>query len=165
MNTPAKLSQLMMALELPSEEYQNYFDRQTGRVVMAQDAILSALEEGDDEVLADLVEEGNKEMEVSKAIANDNGSRFLSLPDQFDFNEYEQMERFISSLKNKKAAEQLWRAINGRGAFRHFKDTIHSLGIQDQWYQFRDEAMKQFIMEWAEENDVLLEDDTHSPNK
>ncbi|EWT06537.1 hypothetical protein N864_20605 [Intrasporangium chromatireducens Q5-1] len=30
-------------------------------------------------------------------------------------------------------------AIRGRGAFRRFKDTVHDLGLADQWYAFSDE--------------------------
>jgi hypothetical protein len=33
------------------------------------------------------------------------------------------MERFIGTVENAEAAEQLWRAIKGKGAFRYFKDT------------------------------------------
>ncbi len=39
-----------MAFEMPSEEYQSYLDKQTGRVVMVQSEILSAVEERDEEV-------------------------------------------------------------------------------------------------------------------
>jgi hypothetical protein len=165
MNTPAKLSDLMMALEFETEEYRTYFDRDTGRTVAVESTVLSAVEEGDEEDLADLVEEGNEELEIAKAIINDDGSRFLSPPDKFDFHEYAQMERFIDSLKNDDIADQLWRAIKGPGAFRYFKDTIHRLGIQEKWYQFRDQAMKQFIIEWAKDNDILFEDDTRKPHK
>jgi hypothetical protein len=68
-------------------------------------------------------------------------------------------------MEPEEAADQLWRAIKGPGAFRYFKDTIHRLGMQEKWYQFRDEAMKQFIIEWAKDNDILFEDDTRKRHK
>jgi hypothetical protein len=52
------------------------------------------------------------------------------------------MEEFIGSVADADAAEQLGRATRGKGAFRHFKDTLHRLSLQDQWYRYRDEAMK-----------------------
>jgi hypothetical protein len=69
------------------------------------------------------------------------------------------MERFIRDLSDQDAVEQLWRAIKGRGAFRHFKDTAARLGLLHQWYDYRDDAMKRFVIDWAEANDVPYEDD------
>jgi hypothetical protein len=164
MNPPAKLSDLIMAMEMEFEDYRSYFDRQTGRIVTVESSLLSAIEEGDEEEL-DLAEWEEKDLEIARAIASDDGKRFLPGPDKFDFHEYRQMERFIGSLDDEKAADQLWRAIRGRGAFRYFKDTIHRLGIQNEWYQFRDEALRQFVIGWAGENEVPFEDDTggHEP--
>lgn len=57
------------------------------------------------------------------------------------------------------AAEQLWRAIKGKGAFRYFKDTASRLGLLQQWYRYRDSAMKEFVIEWAEAHKVSFVDD------
>jgi hypothetical protein len=70
------------------------------------------------------------------------------------------MERFIGTVENTQAAEELWRAIKGKGAFRYFKDTGHRLGLLDQWYHYRDEAVKEHVIAWAEANQVTVEDDT-----
>ena len=69
------------------------------------------------------------------------------------------MERFSRSLEDESAAEQLWRAIKGKGAFRHFKDTLHRLKIEKQWYEYRDKAMKEFVIDWAESHGVAYIDD------
>jgi hypothetical protein len=159
MNPPAKLSDLIMAMEMEFEDYRSYFDRKTGRIVTLESSMLSAMEEGDEEEF-DLADWEEEELEIARAIVDDDGKRFLPGPDRFDFHEYRQMERFVNSLDNARAADQLWRAIKGRGAFRYFKDTIQRLGIQNEWYQFRDEALRQFVIEWAKENEVLFEDDT-----
>lgn len=45
---------------------------------------------------------------------------------------YRHMEEFIGSVADADAADQLGRAIRGKGAFRYFKDTLHRLGLQDQ---------------------------------
>lgn len=59
------------------------------------------------------------------------------------------MERFCYSIKNERKMGALLEAINGRGAFRRFKDKVISLGLDDQWYQYRDECYKQFAMDWC----------------
>ena len=69
------------------------------------------------------------------------------------------MERFIGTVENTDAAEQLWRAIKGKGAFRYFKDTASRLGVLERWFQYREEAMREFVVSWAEANNVPCEDD------
>lgn len=160
MNPQVKLSDLMTALEMDMEEYQNYIDRRTGELVTVESRILSALEDGEEGELEHLADWQKEELEIAREIVKDDGSRFLVGPDKFDFHEYRQMERFIQSLTDENAANQLWRSIKGRGAFRYFKDTLHRLGLQDQWYEFRDEAMRRFVVDWAKENGVSYVDDT-----
>jgi hypothetical protein len=71
------------------------------------------------------------------------------------------MERFIRTLPDD-AADQLWRAIKGPGAFRHFKDTARRLELLNQWYQYRNAAIKEFVLDWAKDNDVPVDDGTRA---
>jgi hypothetical protein len=160
MNPPAKLSDLIDLLLMDSPEHDRRFDRQTGKMISVEHSILSAVEEGRIDQLTDLPDWQKKEVEIAWALCEDAGERFLRPPNKFDFHEYHQMERFIGTLSYESAVDQLWRAIKGKGAFRYFKDTLHRLGIQDEWYRYRDAAMKKIVIEWAEANNVLYEDDT-----
>ena len=81
---------------------------------------------------------------------------FYRLPDQRDIDDYRTMEEFISTLSGS-AAARLSSAISGRGAFRRFKDTVHSLGLSDQWYEFEDSAHKRIAIRWCEENGLEWE--------
>ncbi len=132
------------------------FDRQTGRIVSVERHILSAFEEGQEDDLGDIPDWQKEELDIARAMAKDDGQRFIDAPDKFDFHEYREMERFIGSVENTEAAEQLWRAIKGKGAFRCFKDTASRLGLLERWYQYRDHAMKKFVVAWAETNIVPL---------
>jgi hypothetical protein len=164
MNPPVKLSDLIFALESDSEEIETYFDRHTGLIVRVEGTVLSAVKEGDDEELTDLPDWQKEEVETARAIADDAGDRFIDPPGKFEFHEYRHMESFIRSLPEGETAEELWRAIKGRGAFRYFKDTLYRLGIQDSWYRYRDAAMKEFVIEWAVANNVPYQDDTKDPH-
>ncbi len=159
MNPPAKLSDLILAMEIPSEEFRTYFDRKTGAVVSVEGTILSSLEDGEEEDLDDLAGWQKEEYELAKEIVSDDGSRFLPPPDKSEFHEYRVMEDFIRSIDDDKSANELSRAIKGRGAFRYFKDTLHRLGIQQSWYDYLEKAQKEFVIEWAKENNVDFEDD------
>ena len=157
---PVKLSELIEALEFDSDEFGNWVDLQTGSVVRLAHSLISAVEEDDKDALESMADWEKEEVEIAKAIVADSGERFVDAPDKFDFNEYRQMERFIGTVEDRAAAEQLWRAIKGKGAFRHFKDTANRLGMLKQWFEYRDEAMKEFVRDWAEAHQIPVVDDT-----
>jgi hypothetical protein len=160
---PVKISDLIQVLEFDSDEYGNWVDLQTGSVVRLAHSLISAIEEGDEEALESMADWEKEEVEIAKVIVADSGERFVDAPDKFDFHEYRQMERFIGTVEDSAAAEQLWRAIKGNGAFRYFKDTASRLGVLKQWYQYHDNALKEFVRDWAEAHQIPIVDDT-SPN-
>ncbi len=156
---PIRISELVEALEFDSDEHVNRVDLQEGRVVMVDNSVLGDVEEGDEEALREVPDWQKPEVEIARAIVNDSAGRFVDAPSKFDFHEYRQMERFIRTVNDADTAEQLWRAIKGKGAFRYFKDTAHRQGLLDRWYRFRDEAMKEFAIEWAQAHKVSYVDD------
>jgi hypothetical protein len=158
---PVKLSELIEALEFDSDERVTNVDLQTGCVVSVDRSLLSAVEEEDEAALRDLPDWEKPELEIARAIVDDSGERFVAAPDKFEFQEYRQMERFIGTVDDAEAAEQLWRAIKGKGAYRYFKDTASRLGRLKQWYQYRDEAVKEFVVAWAEGRQIPLVDDVN----
>lgn len=161
---PIKLSELIDALEFGSDEHVAQVDLQNGCVVTVDCSVLSAVEEGDEDSLRDLPDWQSEEVEIARAIVEDSGERFVDVPDKFDFHEYRQMERFIGTVEDSEAAEQLWRAIKGKGAFRYFKDTASRLGLLQQWYRYRDTAMREFVIAWAEAHDIPLAEDIDEKN-
>ncbi|GHU68045.1 hypothetical protein FACS1894184_09110 [Clostridia bacterium] len=50
-------------------------------------------------------------------------------------------------------------AIQGKGAFRRFKDTMRYVGLEDEWYRFKDAAYKLKAIEWCDENEIPYIDD------
>ena len=45
-------------------------------------------------------------------------------------------------------------AIHGAGAFRTFRSVIRRLGIEDDWFHFRQTAFEDIAKEWLEANDI-----------
>ncbi len=162
---PVKLSELIQALEFDSDEYGNWVDLQTGSVVCVERSLISAVEENDDDALESMAAWEKQGVEIAKAMVENSGERFVDVPSKFDFHEYRHMERFIGTVEDSAAAEQLWRAIKGQGAFRCFKDTAHRLGLLKQWYAYRDNAMKEFVRDWAEAHQIPVVDDTPPKRK
>jgi hypothetical protein len=52
----------------------------------------------------------------------------------------------------------LFGAIQGRGAFRRFKDGIREHDIEKQWYEFKEKKLKELVIEWCEEKDLIIEE-------
>lgn len=162
-----KLSDLLDSLHFNSPEASFFVDLQTGRVEMVTEMVLRTVEDEDEEeeTLDEDPDWQDEEFALAKAIAADSGERFLPAPSPFDFHEYRHMERFIGDLEDDRAAEELWRAIRGRGAFRCFKDTAHRLGLLDRWFSYRDSAMEKFVRDWAEANKVPVVENTRTDSR
>jgi hypothetical protein len=59
------------------------------------------------------------------------------------------MEWFIATLEDANRAERLGIAIEGRGAFRRFKDVLSRWpGEMDRWLAFSDERKRGRAREW-----------------
>ena len=68
---------------------------------------------------------------------------------------YQWMVDFVDDMvapADEDAAEKLSIALNGKGAFRRFKDTLHRLDEQwlQAWYQWRDKQLKAAVEEWLQ---------------
>lgn len=129
MPAKAKLSAILDALSFQGDETHVCLDRETGEVVVLSDEELRAAEDEDDP--ADYPEWQRPNIEQAKAVQADSAGRFVPLPDRFDINEWDMMRDFASSQKDEGVAEDLLQAIQGRGAFRYFKDRVHEAGLAD----------------------------------
>ena len=79
---------------------------------------------------------------------------YIPLPGQYDINEYRIMEEFIYELPEGKNQDVLARTIQGRGAFRRFKDKLYDLNLEKHWYQYRDEAYEKIARQWCERHKI-----------
>jgi hypothetical protein len=157
MSRPARLQDILEALEFTSDESHHYFDRTTGKVELVTDEDMSAAE--DDELEDDAPDWQRESIELARAVANDTSNRFVALPDSFDLDEWDMMERFASQS----GQDALLDAIRGKGAFRRFKDAINRLGMADRWHEFRDDKMRAIALEWCRDNDIEVDDSPPSP--
>jgi hypothetical protein len=71
---------------------------------------------------------------------------------------YRDMEEFVERVRDPRARELLARAIEGRGAFRRFKDTLFEFPeLRELWFRFRDARMERRAIEWLADAGVLDE--------
>lgn len=64
------------------------------------------------------------------------------------------MEEFIWDLPEGEVQDKLERAIQGRGAFRRFKDMVYDLDIEQKWYDYEGESHKKIAIEWCKDNNI-----------
>ena len=129
-----KLDVILDAIEMADDNYTYFLDLETGESVFLADELITGL---DNEGLEDEIEE--------------NLERYLRLPTKFEIHEYHIMEEFIWTLKGDRA-DKLEHAIQGRGAFRRFKDMVDRMGISQQWYDFQAEYYRKLAIEWCQEH-------------
>lgn len=68
------------------------------------------------------------------------------------------MQEFIYSLEDEFIQDELLDAINGRRAFRRFKDTLYEYGIENKWYEYRDKAYRKIALDWLDANNIKYEE-------
>ena len=132
-----KLNDIIDAIEMTDQYTENYLDATTGKIEYINDMVMGQDEK--DEIYERLDEHG-----------------FYRLPTSFDIREYDIMEDFIAGMPEG-LQERMYDAIQGRGAFRRFKDMVYDMGIEQVWYDFQNEAYKRMAARWCEENGVDYE--------
>ena len=76
----------------------------------------------------------------------------IILPTQYEINEYQIMADFIEIIENEKIKEKLQNIIQGKGAFRRFKDYCFQVNIIQDWYRFKEKKYKEIAIEWCKQN-------------
>ncbi len=63
--------------------------------------------------------------------------------------QYRWMERFIATVDESELRDKLVRSIDGKGAFRRFKDVLMSYPVdRERWFAFRSERLRSCMEAW-----------------
>jgi hypothetical protein len=136
------LDELCEAMEDNSYEHEYFLDLETGEILFISDYM------GDEETgkLKDQIEE--------------DFDRYERIPKAESHEGYEDMVDFITTVDNEHLAELLEVAINGKGAFRRFKDALLNYPEErERWFKFKDERMEERALEWLDDNGVTVAQD------
>jgi hypothetical protein len=150
-----KLDDIIEGMECQSDESQSYLDKRTGTVVSISDEEIQAAE--DNEPIEDFPEWQQDLIKIANNILAETGD-YIGLPSKFDIHEYSIMERFCLSIDDPEISDNLYTLINGSGAFRRFKDALYEYNLSDDWYRYRNNALKEIAIEWCEENGIEFEE-------
>ncbi len=150
MTVQVKLQDILEGMDFQSDEQSSFLNLTTGEVVSVTNEELRAAEH--DAPLEDFPEWQHDAIRSARDIVETD--HYLPLPDRFEIHEYSIMERFCLSVDDEDIRDDLCNAIRGRGAFRYFKDRIHAYGIAEDWYRYRDEALREIAMAWCEAHGI-----------
>jgi len=131
-------------MESLADEWHAYINRRTGEVIGFSDEEASLAEED-----VPQAEDWQQALlpKIREALTSDD---YVRLPGKYEFHEYQVMERFCLQLHDKRLRDELLDAIRGRGAFRRFKAEIYRAGVEDDWYAFRDRAIRDLAVEFLD---------------
>ncbi len=63
--------------------------------------------------------------------------------------QYRWMERFIATVRDPELRHRLFHAVDGKGAFRRFKDVLTNYPVdRERWFVFRSERVRSCIESW-----------------
>ena len=133
------LGELCDAMENSSLENEYFLDLETGEILFVS-------EYSDDEETEKLKDRIEEEFE-----------RYERIPKAESNEGYQDMVDFIATVKDERLVELLEVAINGKGAFRRFKDVLLNYAEErESWFQFKDDRMEEKALEWLDDIDVSL---------
>ena len=151
MEARVKLSEIIEGLEFQSDESSSFLNTKTGEVVLMTDYAMRAAEEN--EPLEDVPDWERDLVAVAREILAETGE-YIQLPTKYDIDEYSIMENFCTSLDKQEIGDILYDLISGSGAFLRFKDAIYKYRVEDEWFKYRDNAIKEIAIEWCRENNI-----------
>jgi hypothetical protein len=165
------LEELAIALSTDSFELRQYLDLETGQILAIMEEMDRRLEEIYEEICD---EDGNQVIALEEYLQQQDdpdwqkemildadrveqgfGTRYLRVERGDPYGDYRDMERFIGTVKDDRLRERLWDAIQGRGAFRRFKDLLaRHPQVEEAWFAFKDARLQERVADWLAYHDI-----------
>ena len=159
---PVKLSDIAEALDTNLMEGSFYLNTSTGETMLLTSSLERFLEEhfvllseptGDIEALKKLAKEEllGWEMGIFNEVIEAGVDALCHIEPLSSREQYEIMEEYIDGIEDERVRNLLYVAIEGRGAFRRFKDSLAAIGRLSDYFEFHDRVMQDKAREWCED--------------
>jgi hypothetical protein len=126
---------LEVAVERNAPDTDSYLDLSNGRVVT---------------IVAGDPEAGIRRQQVGENIRN-----FLRVEPASSREQYRWMERFVGSVADEGLRERLIISIDGKGAFRRFKDVLLAYPAErERWFTYRADLLHWHIHNWLAQHEI-----------
>jgi hypothetical protein len=124
-------SDLEIAFERNSPEQESFLDLENGDLLS--------------------IAEGEPDAAARRAKVTNNPERYLRVDPASSREQYRWMERFVGAVQDQPLRERLLVAIDGKGAFRRFKDVLLAFPAErERWFSYRSELLHLHIQTWLD---------------
>src|SRR5258705_1424733 len=131
---------LEIAVERNSPDTDSYLDLTTGRVLT--------------------ITTGDPEAAINRQSVSENIRNFLRIEPASSREQYRWMERFVGSVADEPLRERLIISIDGKGAFRRFKDVLLAYPAErERWFSYRADLLHWHIQQWLEQHEITASND------
>src|SRR5688572_13828348 len=126
---------LEIAVERNSPDTDSYLDLSTGRIIT--------------------ITTGDPEATLNHQQVSENIRNYLRIEPASSREQYRWMEKFVGSVTEEALRERLIISIDGKGAFRRFKDVLLAYPAErERWFSYRAELLHWHIQQWLEQHDI-----------
>jgi len=126
---------LEIAVERNSPDTDSYLDLTTGRVLT--------------------ITTGDPEATINRQSVSENIRNFVRIEPASSREQYRWMERFVGSVAEGPLRERLIISIDGKGAFRRFKDVLLAYPAErERWFSYRADLLHWHIAQWLEQYEI-----------
>ena len=126
---------LEIAVERNSPDTDSYLDLRTVRVLT--------------------ITTGDPEAVINRQQVSENIRNFLRVEPASSREQYRWMERFVGSVVDEPLRERLIISIDGKGAFRRFKDVLLAYPAErERWFSYRADLLHWHIQNWLESHEI-----------
>ena len=131
---------LEIAVERNSPDTDSYLDLTTGRVLT--------------------ITTGDPEATINRQNVSENIRNFVRIDPASSREQYRWMERFVGSVLDEPLRERLIISIDGKGAFRRFKDVLLAYPAErERWFSYRADLLHWHIAQWLEQHEITASND------
>ena len=131
---------LEIAVERNSPDTDSYLDLTTGRVLT--------------------ITTGDPEAAINRQNVSENIRNFVRIDPASSREQYRWMERFVGSVVDEPLRERLVISIDGKGAFRRFKDVLLAYPAErERWFSYRADLLHWHIAQWLEQHEITASND------
>ncbi len=131
---------LETAVERNAPDTESFLDLRTGQVIS---------------IIAGEPEASSLKRKVASDIEN-----FVRIDPASSREQYRWMERFVSSVADESLRQRLIIAIDGKGAFRRFKDVLIAYPAErERWFTYRSDLLHWHIHNWLADHGIQADND------
>ena len=131
---------LEIAVERNSPDTDSYLDLTTGRVLT--------------------ITSGDPEAAINRQLVSENIRNYLRVEPASSREQYRWMEKFVGSVVDEALRERLIISIDGKGAFRRFKDVLLAYPAErERWFSYRADLLHWHIHNWLEQHEIATTND------